>query len=315
MANSNSFNFGTVGSGFSKTFSLYIKNTSGSGTLTLSSVGIVGSNGFSVSSVTSGTSVNSNDSLLVTLTFASTSSSSVVDTLIINSDDPDENPYKIILKANDGGTISLPDIDLVVDGASLVNNTTYDFGVLKVDTALQKTFVVQNSGGDTLRLNFSGTGNVLTTSGSDLNQYNFDETGITGKIAPGSTTKFAITFTPTSTGVKSAAFSISSNSPITPTYNITLSGTGETVPIAPTVDNLQLSPVISGTVSASLTWQDTDDETGYNIERSTNDTANFQQIGSTGTGDTTYLDATIEIGNQYYYRLSNGQKITFRFRK
>jgi len=303
--NGNSFNFGTIASGSTKTYTVFMKNTDDVGTLTISNVRIAGDNGFSVSGAAS-VAINPNNTANISLTFTPINNNAVTDTLIIESDDSDENPYKITLKGNDGNSVSLPDIDLVVDGTGLANGATYDFGSVNLNTSVTKTFVIQNSGGDTLKLEANTPGRVITTGGTDISLFNFDLNSTATKIDPGTSTSFTITFTPTTVGIKSASFTIQSNSPITPTYSINLMGGGETVPNSPQISNLQITPrtIVTEGLVASLSWQDNaNNETGFKIERAVNDSLNFVEVGKVGVDVTSYIDETIQEGNQYYYRL------------
>ncbi|HAS47152.1 MAG TPA: hypothetical protein DCS93_42105 [Microscillaceae bacterium] len=305
IANGNSFNFGTVASGNTKTYTVFIKNTENTGALSISNVRIVGSNGFSVSGTTT-VVVSPNDTAKVSLTFTPVNNNAATDTLIIESDDLDENPYKITLKGNDGNSVSLPDIDLVVDGTGLTNGATYDFGSVSLNNSLTKTFLIQNSGGDTLKLKANNAGRVISTGGTDINSFAFDVSSTSAKIDPGASTSFTITFAPATLGAKSASFTIESNSPITPVYNINLMGSGETVPNPPQISNLQITSraVVGEELVATLSWQDNaDNETGFKIERAVNDSLNFVEVAQVGTDVTSYIDNTIQEGNQYYYRL------------
>ncbi|QSE97268.1 reprolysin-like metallopeptidase [Fulvivirga lutea] len=53
-----------------------------------------------------------------------------------------------------------------------------------------------------------------------------------------------------------------------------------------------------------LNWHDNSrSETGFSIERSTNNNTNFSEIATVGAGVTTYSDATISVSDSYYYRI------------
>ena len=55
--------------------------------------------------------------------------------------------------------------------------------------------------------------------------------------------------------------------------------------------------------SISLTWGDVDNETGYLIERSKVDEANYQTIRSLGPDSNSYIDSNLEVNQIYYYRV------------
>ncbi len=58
----------------------------------------------------------------------------------------------------------------------------------------------------------------------------------------------------------------------------------------------------SGENQITLNWADVAGESGYKIERSTDNT-NWSQIGTTGANVTTYTDTNLTIGTPYYYRV------------
>jgi len=73
-----------------------------------------------------------------------------------------------------------------------------------------------------------------------------------------------------------------------------------TLPIPPS--NLALS-VISQT-QINLSWQDnSNNETGFKIERSANDQTNYTQITTVGAGITTYQDNSLSANTTYFYRI------------
>jgi len=75
---------------------------------------------------------------------------------------------------------------------------------------------------------------------------------------------------------------------------------GNTVPNTPT--GLSASTVSSSQIN--LTWNDnSDNEQGFNIERSTN-TGEFTQVASVGVGATSYNDNGLSAGTTYRYRVS-----------
>ncbi len=74
-----------------------------------------------------------------------------------------------------------------------------------------------------------------------------------------------------------------------------------TVPAAPSIVN-SIYPKSESTVL--LTWQDnSDNETGFKIERSLSSTGGFSQIATVDPNVTTYLDTGLTSGTTYYYRV------------
>lgn len=307
VAIADTFNFGTLATGSSKAFNMVIKNTSSIGWIFMTSATITGSNGFTISNSGSGTAViPPNDTIAGTITFAPTSDNAVNDVLQINSNDTDETPYNIILTGNNGSTISVPDIDILVDGSSLTSNGTFDFGGAKLGSPITKTFTIKNSGGSALIVNTGASGSFIQGTNASLFVANTSSTATT--INAGSTTTFTIVFTPDTEGTKTASFTITSNSPITSGFVVNLTGTGATIPTAPQGNSVALKTtqvVASSPITAALlTWTDnSNNEAGFKIERSVKDASNFQTLDSVATDVVSYADTTIQVGIQYYYRL------------
>jgi hypothetical protein len=62
------------------------------------------------------------------------------------------------------------------------------------------------------------------------------------------------------------------------------------------------SVAIGGQLAA--TWQTSSiDELGFSVERSTSETGEFVEVGTTGPGIITYVDATVEDATTYCYRI------------
>jgi hypothetical protein len=73
-------------------------------------------------------------------------------------------------------------------------------------------------------------------------------------------------------------------------------------PIAPS--NLASMFISSSTGLILLTWTDnSNNETGFEVERSVNDESNYVLLYTTGTNTTYYTDYAITSGNTYYYRV------------
>jgi endoglucanase len=77
-------------------------------------------------------------------------------------------------------------------------------------------------------------------------------------------------------------------------------GDNNTTPAAPS----NLAATVSGT-SATLTWTDnSNNETGFRIERSTSITGSWSNLASTGINATSYVVTGISTSSPYYYRVS-----------
>ncbi len=143
-------------------------------------------------------------------------------TLRITSNDPDEGTFDIELT----GTGQAAEIGVLGDGgAAIADNGTQQFGNVSVSDNRKITFTIQNTGNIALTpVSFSwpnGSGDFdLVSPPSPSNSV---------AITNG-TTQFAVNFSPTSGGLKTAVLRITTNDPDEGTYDITMSGSGNTPP-------------------------------------------------------------------------------------
>jgi len=93
--------------------------------------------------------------------------------------------------------------------------TSLAFGSVNVGTSKTKTLTISNVGTAALTIT------NITISGSQFSRGTYP-----GTIAAGSSANVNVTFSPTSTGAKSATLTITSNDPDEATVNVALSGTG-----------------------------------------------------------------------------------------
>jgi uncharacterized delta-60 repeat protein len=105
----------------------------------------------------------------------------------------------------------------LVDGVSII-----DFGEVKVgESTGAMAFTISNEGDANL------TGLAITTDGSNSGDFTLVGPESTS-LAPGASTTFSVTFTPTASGSRSAAFHLVSNDSDESPFDIGLSGTGLT---------------------------------------------------------------------------------------
>ncbi|MBN1496497.1 MAG: choice-of-anchor D domain-containing protein, partial [Spirochaetes bacterium] len=144
------------------------------------------------------------------ITFTPTTTGLRSATIDLTSDDPDEGTYTITLN----GTGTGPDINVQAGGSDV---GTHDFGSSNVGVAVgPTTFTIQNTGDG-----------PLTVSGFSLSAGDFSGSLATPVTIPASGSEtFDITFTPTTTGARSATIDLTSDDPDEGTYTITLNGTG-----------------------------------------------------------------------------------------
>lgn len=159
-----------------------------------------------------------------TVTFSPSIAGKRLASLLITSNDPDENPFTISLFGN--GTVPVvPDI-VVEDeeGEELSDGDPMNgFGFVELGFSVTRTFKIRNSGIADL------TGLAATLGGSHSSDFGDLVIGST-TLAPGAETTLKITFTPKEAGTRYAKLQIASNDPNENPFDIDLIGYGKILP-------------------------------------------------------------------------------------
>lgn len=153
------------------------------------------------------------------------------------SNDPDENPFQVILTGN-GIPVPQPDI--------AVQPGLHEYGNVMIGSASIQSFVVSNVG--TAVLQVIGT----TLSGPDADQFTITSRVVSFTLAPGGAQIVDVRFNPTAVGEKNAILRLLSNDPDERLLSVSLSGNGVEVPVPDiAVDSLvlQWDDVLVGSVS------------------------------------------------------------------
>jgi hypothetical protein len=166
-------------------------------------------------------SLSSGRSTIFTVTYTPVAGKELMATLLVASNDEDENPFDInvIVRA------LVPDIAVETSsGTGLVDGTsTVNYGNVDKVVGLSKTFVIRNKGGGDLVIS------KISTSGSHAGD--FIVSNAPAKVAPNRSASFVVTMKPTALGARSAAFNIQSNDPdAESTFTVNLTGTGVSAP-------------------------------------------------------------------------------------
>jgi uncharacterized delta-60 repeat protein len=112
--------------------------------------------------------------------------------------------------------IEQPELTNIADGGSK------DFGSVNVGSTADLVFTIRNTGG--VNLTLSGTPKVVI-SGTHASLFTVTAQPVS-PVAPGDSTTFTVRFAPTSTGSKTAAFSIANDDADENPFDIQLTGTG-----------------------------------------------------------------------------------------
>jgi PKD repeat protein len=114
-----------------------------------------------------------------------------------------------------GNAVSIVDGDL---SPSLGDHT--DFGVVPINTPLTRTYTISNTGTTALTIPLGG----ITLAGTDASMFVLSGITLPATVAAGGSTTFVVTFTPTSTGTKTATLNIANNDCEEAPYTFALQG-------------------------------------------------------------------------------------------
>lgn len=240
LANGATLSFGNVLTGQSSSVATITITNSGTQDLTITggTAGITksGTNNADFALDTTGTQsiiTSGGGTTTFTLTFSPTTTGAYSVTLSIPNDDPNKNPFTLVLT----GTGTAPEINVKINGTSIASGGTYDFGsIYSGSSSSAIPVVIENTGTGNLSISAFGI--------SGGNASNFTITGsVSSPVASSSTTGFNLTFSPNAVQTFTTTLSITNTDSNEGTYTITLNGTGTTAP------NINLK--IAGTTYAS----------------------------------------------------------------
>ncbi|TYA94738.1 choice-of-anchor D domain-containing protein [Seonamhaeicola marinus] len=288
--------FGSIANSTTLDHTFTIQNT-GNATLNLNGAPIVsisGNGAFSVLTQPSSNNITSGGSdLTFVVRFAPTvDSTNAQATISISNNDANEDPYTFVVQGS--SFTPQPEINIQGNGNTIADgdttpSTTDDtnFGdVLVTGGTGVSTFTIQNLG--SADLNLTGSSPYITISGS--NAADFSITSIpSSPISPSSNTTFAITFDPSSTGLRQATITIANNDSSESSYSFDVQGNG---------------------VAASYCSSNGDSTGGEYINRVQLNTLDNTPAGSgagttsTGYSDFTALSTDLTINSNYTITVS-----------
>lgn len=202
-----------VGASVSQTFT--VTNTATSGPLALRSFSLNNPTQFAIKNNTCvGATLNPGETCTLDIRFAPQAAGTQVTGLIIRSSDPtEEGDYQYSVSLQGSGFQLLPNI--------AVTPQNHNFGTIEVgQSSANQTFTVYNLGDK----NLSVTG--VSLAGTDATDFRLGSSTC-ATITPGLSCTVQASFRPTTSGLKIAALAITSDDPDTPTYSVSLTGTGE----------------------------------------------------------------------------------------
>ena len=250
--------FGTIAVNAVVSRNFTIANT-GDATLTFDPSSVTVPNGFSIAT-TVPASLAPNATAALTIQASSASTGSFSGTIVIPTNDSDENPFDMPVQVVVAG--DQPDIDIQVSTGQLLNDeSTLDFGATDLGTAVTRSVTIKNLGLANLTLDPS----VLTMPPGYSLLSNPDTL-----IAPGAETTFDLQFDASYAGTITGTWTITSSDPDEGIVRVLLTGetaiAGATELLDVTIDNVTLvhdnglsstdrstsDPTIAGQVNGQL---------------------------------------------------------------
>ncbi len=139
----------------------------------------------------------------------------------------------------------------------------------------------------------TNTGNASLSLASVSVSGDFAQTNNCGSaLSSGASCTISVTFTPTATGTRTGAISLTDNGPSSP-QQVSLSGTG----VATTSGT-----GVAATPSVTLSWSESSSSVvGYNVYRSTRSGTAYTEINLSLVVGQSYTDASVSAGQTYYY--------------
>lgn len=183
-------------------------------------------------------SISSGGSGTFTVQFDPSANGSRTATISIANDDDDENPYNFNIQ---GTGTSVPEIDIQGNGTSITDEDYVpdagddtDFGNADIyGGANTNTFTIVNSGSGDLTLSGSP---LVQLSGSHSGDFSVSQQPASSTVSgQGGTQTFQVTFDPSTTGLRQATITVTSNDADESPYTFGIQGTGT---INPEIDIL-----------------------------------------------------------------------------
>jgi hypothetical protein len=218
------YDYGSVSLGTHAVRTFAIRNLGGT-TLQVTGVSLTGgqANDFTITAGGGSFNVLPGATHNLDVRFAPTSLGGRTTTLQFTNDDANENPLDVTLTGT--GVASVPEV--------VVTPASYGYGTQTVGVGVTHTFTISNTGTSDLVV---GPSSLM---GPDAAAFAITSGQPGFTIAPGNNDTIQVTFTPPSTGLKSATLSIPTNDADENPVLVELSGTGSIGSTVPTFEEIQ----------------------------------------------------------------------------
>ncbi len=134
-----------------------------------------------------------------------------------------------------------------------------------------------------LKLSASGSNVTISSLAPSTSEYSISGPALPVVVPAGQSASFTVTFAPKASGNASATLAVASDASNSPV--ITLAGAGAAPPQH----------------SVELSWNDSQNVSGYNIYRTTVSGTNYIKINSGLNPTANYVDSPVQAGSTYYY--------------
>jgi ASPM-SPD-2-Hydin domain-containing protein/HYDIN/CFA65/VesB family protein/centrosomal CEP192-like protein len=270
--------FGNVSTGTSNSQTITVSN-GGTGSLTISSVGVTGS-GFNISGISAPLTILAGRNATFNAVFAPTTAGAASGSITLSSNAP-TSPLSIALSGT--GIASTKVLGL--------STTNLSFGS------------VNDGSSNSLSVALTNNGNAnVTISTANVTGAGFSATGVSAgeTLTPNQSIAVTVQFAPTTAGAVNGSVSIASNATNSPA-TITVSGTG--------VSTTPHTVALAWTASTSTV-------SGYNVYRGTTTNGPYAtKLNSSLVGSVQFTDSTVTAGQTYFYVVtavdSNNVESTF----
>jgi hypothetical protein len=225
-------------------------------------------------------------------------------TISIANNDSNEDPYNFVIQGNG---VASPEIDVRGNNMSISNGDIIpsssdftDFGNAEIaGNTVSRTFTIHNTGDS--NLNLTGSPNEVAISGTNSSDFILSTRPLS-PIAPGGSSTFMITFTPSATGIRKATLSISNSDANENPYTYSIQGNGVDNP-APAITSItrsSTSPTSLASVNFTVTFSE--DVTGVDANGSDFSLTTTGVTGASITGVTPVSASVYTVAVNTGYR-------------
>ncbi len=223
------FSFGSVNVYTTRVQQFIITNT-GSQTLELQRIYTLNPEllQYSIDATETASTVEPGDSTVFTVSFKPTDTFPVSVDLVIESNDPDNNVFTILLEGSGTGSASPPDINVKFWDIDIPIGFDYPFGIIQAGTSSAAEFTIENSASP-------GSADLLISDVSfvsgDFSQFGMVAPGIPTSLAPGEKVSFIVGFSPLDALPHTVEVLVTSDDPDEALYTFRASGAGSQTPV------------------------------------------------------------------------------------